>query len=173
MVPTRILIVDDDAEIRRSLRKCFEGAGYFVAEADSIDATRAALASDTFHLVTVDVNLDGPAGAREDGKALALEIRSKYRCGIIMLSVITDRGERNNWLQDSSCLLAAFLADFPGYGLVRSVIYLPAALSRSCIGSCLYFFSCPHKSPLLSNMSTSCEMISKVFSSGPCFRLPD
>lgn len=100
MLPARILIVDDDPEIRSVLRKCFEGAGYVVAEAASIAGARTALASDVFHLVTVDVNLDCADGTREDGKDLALEIRSRYHCGIIMLSVITDRGERNNWLQD-------------------------------------------------------------------------
>ena len=95
-----ILIVDDEAEMRASLRRCFEGAGYAVCEAGTVEEARVQLSVRHFGLVTVDVNLYADDGSGKGaGKALAREIREQHDCGIIMVSVIDDQEERNNWLE--------------------------------------------------------------------------
>jgi DNA-binding response OmpR family regulator len=79
-----ILVVDDDAQIRRMLRRCLEDEGYRVSEsADgaNIETTlRAGL-----DLVTLDLNL-----GRADGLAVARRIRQVSDVPIIM---ITGKGD--------------------------------------------------------------------------------
>jgi two-component system, OmpR family, response regulator len=96
----RILIIDDEPDMRRILRRCFEQAGYDVSEAQNGDEAWQMLAARVYNLVTVDVNLYAADGhGREDGKALARDIRQRHDCGIIMVSVINDMEERNSWLE--------------------------------------------------------------------------
>ena len=86
---TKILVVDDEPEIRRLLRTCFEREGYAVAEAADAAATRAALEHDTVSLVTLDLSL-----GQEDGLSLAREIRAKHDVPIIMVSGKGDAVDR-------------------------------------------------------------------------------
>ena len=51
-----ILIVDDDEQIRRMLRRCFEGEGYRVSEAQDQDGVDEVLSSGV-DLITLDLNL--------------------------------------------------------------------------------------------------------------------
>ena len=79
-----ILVVDDDAQIRRMLRRCLEDEGYRVSESadgENIETTlRAGL-----DLVTLDLNL-----GRADGLAVARRIRQVSDVPIIM---ITGKGD--------------------------------------------------------------------------------
>ncbi|MFA7306885.1 MAG: response regulator [Hyphomicrobium sp.] len=86
---TKILVVDDEPEIRRLLRTCFEREGYAVAEAADAAATRAALDQDTVSLVTLDLAL-----GEEDGLSLAREIRAKHDVPIVMVSGKGDTVDR-------------------------------------------------------------------------------
>lgn len=86
---TKILVVDDEPEIRRLLKTCFEREGYYVAEAGDATAARAALERDTVNLVTLDLAL-----GREDGLCLAREIRAKHDVPIIMVSGKGDTVDR-------------------------------------------------------------------------------
>ncbi len=79
--PTHILVVDDDAEIRMVLRRCFELEGYVVAEAKDGAEMRAHMQAQTIHLITLDLNLGG-----EDGLSLAREIRTQRNVPIVMIS---------------------------------------------------------------------------------------
>ena len=79
--PTHILVVDDDAEIRMLLRRCFELEGYAVAEAKNGAEMRARMHAQTIHLITLDLNLGG-----EDGLSLAREIRAQRNVPIVMIS---------------------------------------------------------------------------------------
>ena len=79
--PTHILVVDDDAEIRMLLRRCFELEGYAVAEAKNGAEMRARMQAQTINLITLDLNLGG-----EDGLALAREIRAQRNVPIVMIS---------------------------------------------------------------------------------------
>jgi DNA-binding response OmpR family regulator len=76
-----VLVVDDDPKVRALLRRCLEGDGYTVEEADSGESFRAAFARHVPDLVTLDLNL----GA-DDGLDLVRSIRSKYDVPIIMVT---------------------------------------------------------------------------------------
>lgn len=97
----RILIVDDEPDMRTILRRCFETAGYGVCEAGNGAEAWARLAERSYDLVTVDVKLFAPDGnGREDGSDLARQIHERHDCAIIMVSVINNMEERNSWLED-------------------------------------------------------------------------
>jgi DNA-binding response OmpR family regulator len=83
--PSHILIVEDDAKVRLLLRRCFEGEGFRVSEADSGAEAMERLAAGTFDLVTLDLQL--PDG---DGFAVGREIRSRSAVPIIM---VTGKGD--------------------------------------------------------------------------------
>ncbi|QYO77714.1 response regulator [Devosia salina] len=79
-----ILIVDDDAQIRRMLRRCLEDEGYRVSESGDGENIEAALRGGV-DLVTLDLNL-----GRADGLAVARQIRQVSEVPIIM---ITGKGD--------------------------------------------------------------------------------
>ena len=79
--PITILVVDDNAEVRMILRRCFELEGYGVSEAKDGAEMRARLQSQTMSLITLDLKLGG-----EDGLALAREIRSTDNVPIVMIT---------------------------------------------------------------------------------------
>ncbi|UOA33637.1 Transcriptional regulatory protein OmpR (plasmid) [Sulfitobacter sp. DSM 110093] len=77
----KILVVDDDAKIRTLLRRCFEGEGYHVAEAQDAKSVRAAFAEARFDLVTLDLNL-----GVEDGLDIARELNRDHGVPIFMVT---------------------------------------------------------------------------------------
>ncbi len=77
----RLLIVDDDADVRRMLTEYFGGHGFDVATADSGVAMRSALGQQPADVVLLDVGLPG-----EDGIALARFLRERYDIGIVMVT---------------------------------------------------------------------------------------
>lgn len=79
-----ILIVDDDAQIRRMLRRCFEDEGFKVSEASTQTDVDIALATGV-DLMTLDLNLDGT-----DGLSIARAVRQHWDLPIIM---ITGKGD--------------------------------------------------------------------------------
>lgn len=79
-----ILVVDDDAQIRRMLRRCLEDEGYRVSESGDGESIEAALRAG-LDLVTLDLNL-----GRADGLAVARRIRQVSDVPIIM---ITGKGD--------------------------------------------------------------------------------
>jgi DNA-binding response OmpR family regulator len=79
-----ILVVDDDSQIRRMLRRCFEGEGYRVSEASDAAGVHAALSS-RIDLITLDLNLGGT-----DGLTIARSVRQTSAVPIIM---ITGKGD--------------------------------------------------------------------------------
>lgn len=86
---TEILVIDDDPEIRRLLRTCFEREGYLVCEAGDAADARAALAKGSVSLVTLDLTL-----GRDDGLSLAREIRANGDISIVMVSGKGDAVDR-------------------------------------------------------------------------------
>ncbi|MCS6760330.1 MAG: response regulator [Candidatus Devosia euplotis] len=79
-----ILIVDDDDQIRRLLRRCFEEEGYRVSEVTEQAGVDLALATGV-DLMTLDLNLDGT-----DGLSIARNVRQNWGLPIIM---ITGKGD--------------------------------------------------------------------------------
>ena len=81
----QILVIDDDPQVRRLLRRCLETDGYGVSEAATGAEAHALLGTSQFDLVTLDLAL----GA-EDGLIIAREIRAKSQIPIIM---VTGKGD--------------------------------------------------------------------------------
>ena len=79
-----ILVVDDDDQVRRMLRRCFEDEGYRVSEAVDQAGVNAAL-GDGIDLITLDLNLGGT-----DGLTIARTVRQNWDLPIIM---ITGKGD--------------------------------------------------------------------------------
>ncbi|MGB0084383.1 MAG: response regulator [Rhodomicrobiaceae bacterium] len=78
---TRILVVDDDPEVRMLLRRCLERESYAVSEAQNGDELFAELERHPVNLITLDLALGG-----EDGLELARRIRAKRNVPIVMIS---------------------------------------------------------------------------------------
>lgn len=81
----RVLLVDDDPDVRGMLGEYFSAHGFEVVEADCGDAMRAAMARQPPDVVLLDLRLGG-----EDGLDLARYLRQNHSVGIIM---VTGAGE--------------------------------------------------------------------------------
>jgi two-component system phosphate regulon response regulator OmpR len=81
----RVLIVDDDQEVRDMLTEYLASHGYEVTQADGGKAMRAELERAVPDVVLLDVGLPG-----EDGLMLARYLRERYELGIVM---VTGAGE--------------------------------------------------------------------------------
>jgi DNA-binding response OmpR family regulator len=77
----RVLVVDDDADVRGLLRDYLSDQGYEVQDVDSAVAAREALGEQVPDVALLDVGLAG-----EDGLSLARYIRERFDIGIIMIS---------------------------------------------------------------------------------------
>jgi len=85
----RLMIVDDDADIRETLRDYFEMQDFDVSEAADGDGLRAAVAEGRFDIVLLDLRLPG-----EDGLSLCRFLRQDASTGIIMLTGDSDPVDR-------------------------------------------------------------------------------
>ena len=77
----RVLIVDDDQEVRDMLTEYLASHGYEVAQADGGKTMRAELERAVPDVVLLDVGLPG-----EDGLTLARYLRERYELGIVMVT---------------------------------------------------------------------------------------
>jgi len=84
----RILIVDDDPELRELLRGYLGGNGYDVDAAEDGAAMRSRIAAAAPDLVILDLMLPG-----EDGLALCRELRAASATSSLPILMLTARGE--------------------------------------------------------------------------------
>ncbi|HET7570212.1 MAG TPA: response regulator [Gammaproteobacteria bacterium] len=87
--PTRILVIDDEVQIRRFLRISLGSQGYEVMEAATADEGMKLAATRSPELVVLDLGLRGV-----DGKDVLREIRSWSSVPVIILSVRADENEK-------------------------------------------------------------------------------
>lgn len=85
----RLLVVDDDADVRRTVVRLLEAEGYLAAEADSSTAVARALADGGVDLVLLDVMLGG-----EDGFEILAEIRRIGDVPVIFLTAKEEEADR-------------------------------------------------------------------------------
>lgn len=85
----RVLIVEDDPQVREMLGEYLDSHGFEVALADGGEAMREALARAVPDVVLLDLGLP-----REDGLALARYLRERYTLGIIMITAAADVVDR-------------------------------------------------------------------------------
>jgi len=76
-----VLIVEDDADVRRMVAEYLSEHGYTVAQADGGAAMRTEIERSLPDVVLLDVRLPG-----EDGLTLARYLRERYDVGIIMVT---------------------------------------------------------------------------------------
>ena len=85
----RILVVDDDAELRTLLKNYLGEQGFVVAAVPDGEAMRRELAGAGFDLVILDLMLPG-----EDGLSLCRDLRARSRIPILMLTARGDELDR-------------------------------------------------------------------------------
>ena len=102
MEKKKILVVDDEARMRKLVRDFLERAGYDVSEAaDGIEAL-SVFRGDTFSLVILDVMMPGM-----DGYSVCQEIRKLSQIPVMML---TAKGEEENELEGFTCGADEYIA---------------------------------------------------------------
>jgi two-component system KDP operon response regulator KdpE len=82
MAPTKILVVDDEPQIRRVMRTTLASQGYSVAEARNGDEALEVIPAERPDLILLDVNMPGRSGVET-----CREIRQGSDVPIIMLTV--------------------------------------------------------------------------------------
>jgi two-component system KDP operon response regulator KdpE len=78
----RILVIDDDPQIRRVMRVTLTGQGYEVEDAKNGEAGLLKLRDERFDLVLLDMNMPGMGGLET-----CRQIRSQSEVAIVMLTV--------------------------------------------------------------------------------------
>jgi len=78
----RILVVDDDPQLRRAMRSTLSALGFVVADAETGEAALEMVREEQFDLILLDINMPGLSGL-ETCRA----IRAKSDVGILMLTV--------------------------------------------------------------------------------------
>jgi two-component system KDP operon response regulator KdpE len=79
---SRILVVDDEPQMRRVLRSTLSALGFVVADAESGEAAMERVRAEKFDLILLDINLPGLSGLE-----ICRAIRSRSDVSIIMLTV--------------------------------------------------------------------------------------
>ncbi len=103
MAPKRILIVDDDAFIRRPLEFILREEGYQPATAADVDEALRAIESCPPDLIFLDVMMPG-----KDGLTWCAELKSDPRYARIPIVLLSARGQE----RDREQALASGAADF-------------------------------------------------------------
>ena len=85
----RILVVDDDSDVRWMIRKYLEKHDFEVEAAEDGAQMRKLMKSQTFDLVILDVTMPG-----EDGLSLARFLRENYKIGIVMVTAASEVVDR-------------------------------------------------------------------------------
>jgi two-component system KDP operon response regulator KdpE len=133
MNSARVLIVDDEPQIRRVMRATLSGAGYAVADARSGEEALEKLRDERFDLVLLDVNLPGISGietcrsirAQSDVLVLMLTVRNANQDAVEALDAGADDYVTKPCSMD--VLLARIRANLrrftpavePGAGIIR------------------------------------------------------
>jgi two-component system, OmpR family, KDP operon response regulator KdpE len=82
---SRILVVDDEPQLRRALRSTLSALGFIVADAETGEAALEKLREERFDLLLLDINMPGLSGietcravrARSDVSVLMLTVRDR------------------------------------------------------------------------------------------------
>ncbi|MBV9772062.1 MAG: response regulator transcription factor [Bryobacterales bacterium] len=89
MNTARILVIDDEPQIRRVLRVSLASQGYFVADAKTGEDALLALREDRFDLVLLDMNMPGMGGLEA-----CRQIRATSEVAILMLTVRSSESDK-------------------------------------------------------------------------------
>lgn len=81
--PVRVLVVDDDASMRRTLRACLSAQGYAVMEARSGEEALQEIGEQATDLVLLDIEMPGMGGLEACRRVRAMA----PFCGVVMVTV--------------------------------------------------------------------------------------
>jgi two-component system KDP operon response regulator KdpE len=87
MSASRILVVDDEPQLRRALRSTLSALGFVVSDAETGEAALERVREEQFDLILLDVNMPGISGLE-----ICRALRARSDVSIIMLTV-RDRAE--------------------------------------------------------------------------------
>jgi two-component system, OmpR family, response regulator len=93
-----VLVVDDDASVRRILREFIELEGHRVLEAADATFARQAMAQEAVNLVFLDVMMPG-----ESGTSLCHSIKDDPECRGIKVVLLTGFDGERSWQQGLRC----------------------------------------------------------------------
>jgi two-component system KDP operon response regulator KdpE len=79
---SRILVVDDEPQLRRALKSTLSALGFLVSDAATGEAALEKLRTEKFDLMLLDINMPGI-----DGIETCRAVRAKSDMGIVMLTV--------------------------------------------------------------------------------------
>jgi two-component system KDP operon response regulator KdpE len=82
VITSRILVVDDEPQLRRVMRSTLSALGFIVDDADTGEAALQRVRKDKFDLILLDINLPGRSGL-----SVCREIRERSDVNILMLTV--------------------------------------------------------------------------------------
>lgn len=82
MITSRILVVDDEPQLRRAMRSTLSALGFIVADANSGEAALEAVREKKFDLILLDINMPGI-----NGFETCRAIRERSDVSILMLTV--------------------------------------------------------------------------------------
>jgi DNA-binding NtrC family response regulator len=86
-MPTKILLVEDDKDVRDMLNAVLEADGYTVDAAEGVDAALTLIASNDYDIMLIDKNMPGINGNREGGIDLLRHVRSqRLSAEVIMMT---------------------------------------------------------------------------------------
>jgi len=88
-IPSHILVIDDDPQIRSLLQEYLAENGLRVSVASTSDEMSRILNDEAIDLVVLDLRLAG-----EDGMAIARSLRDKSAIPIVMLTGVRDEADR-------------------------------------------------------------------------------
>ena len=86
---TRLLLVDDEEDIRKPLSEYLSNNGFLVREAENAKAARTLLSGHRFDIIVLDVMMPG-----EDGLSLCRYIREVFDIPVVMLTAKGDDTDR-------------------------------------------------------------------------------
>lgn len=89
MNSSRILVVDDEPQLRRALRSTLTALGFIVAEAASGEAALEMVRAEKFDLILLDINLPGLSGLET-----CRTMRTRSDVSILMLTVRDRTGDK-------------------------------------------------------------------------------
>jgi two-component system, OmpR family, KDP operon response regulator KdpE len=89
MNSSRILVVDDEPQLRRALRSTLSALGFIVADAESGESALETVRAEKFDLILLDINMPGLSGLET-----CRVIRARSDVSILMLTVRDRTGDK-------------------------------------------------------------------------------